>query len=91
MAESELTDLQDLVASPGWARLRDHAKQTWVVQFYTAVERLLDSPDSDVAAKARQAAAARRAVDTLLGWPEERIGTIKRGEDKPALGRRGAL
>ena len=94
MADTELSDWKDLIDSPGWARLLEHARQTWTgPTILGLVEQMADKPaDSEALAKLRQMIAAKRAVERLLQIPAEAIARIERNEPNAApLGRRGAL
>ena len=74
-------DLDNLVKSPGWKRLKAWAQSEWSDRLLTHTEQAANTAD-DVQAlnKLRQVIAARRAVEMVLGWPDEQIKRL----DAPA-------
>lgn len=93
---SEQDDLDNLIKSPGWLRLKSWAEHEWKEQERLHSRRAADEL-SDVAAinKLRQVIAASQAVDLVLGWPESQIQKMhaKRAASAqpPQLSRRGSL
>ena len=88
---------RDLLDSPGWTRLVEHARAEYGGDMFAAqVERLADMPhDPDALSHLRQLLAAKRAVLRLLALPEAAIAKAKRHandvEDAGTMSRRGRL
>ncbi len=88
---TELEDLDQLIRSQGWLRLKQ-----WVsdAQIFAA----LGDRENEIAVdKARQVAAASKAVERVLLWPSERLSQLAQAvemREKDALvpmSRRGSL
>jgi hypothetical protein len=88
---TELEDLETLLASPGWARLVAFANREWSSEQYRQrVQRALDtvpSPDKagDAAILIMRLEDTAKAVDNVLAWPAFRLRQLRQ-----AGGRRGA-
>ena len=88
---SELEDLEALLASPGWARLVGFVNREWSSEQYRArVQQALNTisaPDkaNDAAVLIMRLEDTAKAVDNVLAWPGFRIQQLKL-----AGGRRGA-
>lgn len=94
--DTERLEWQDLVQSPGWARLVKAAKAEWDGPgFVNLVDALVDKPDDGLAmSKLRQMMASKRAVERLLNTPRERLAHLDRLPDLTLTGaasRRGSL
>lgn len=93
---SEQDDLENLLKSPGWLRLKENVTQTWGEQLAQYVTQATTEADDVMALnKLRQVVAAKTAVERLLAWPAERLrhlaDGVERIVDRPGLSRRGGL
>lgn len=72
--DQEREDLDALVKSPGWHRVKQWAKEDLAARMATATEGAANLTD-DVAAlnQLRQVIAAKRAVELALNWPDDRL------------------
>jgi len=77
----EQTDLESLVASPGWVRFCAFSLREYDSNFLEHVNNVLaDAANDDKRCidKMRQMAAVRQQVRRLLEWPEKRIKDLQR-------------
>jgi hypothetical protein len=92
---TEHAEWRDLVDSPAWARLVQHAREEWLGPAFAArVEALADRPDDAAAlSQLRQMLAAKKAVERILKVPEEALARLERGQvsAEPWPTRRGPL
>lgn len=71
MTDTEKDDLESLVASPGWARLKAYAQAEYGPQI---IMRVAAEPDDAAALlKLRQATAINGAISVLLDYPARRL------------------
>ena len=93
--DTEHHEWRDLVASPGWVRLKAHAEAEWTGPAFTnLVEALANKPDDlEALSKLRQVLAARKAIDRLFRVPGEQMAKLAREavSDDTARSRRGPL
>lgn len=77
MSDNEVSDYDNLLKSPGWLRLLQHAKEDWAAQVDGGVAAAANELDDVLALnKLRQVVAAKKAVERLLAWPAERMRTL---------------
>lgn len=91
---AELEDLDALVRSAGWARLKDYVVQEWRTRMDAKVRAAVSSPDDLLAMRhLQQVVVAKEAVEQIMGWPEERLNAIRRTQthDVVNFSRRGSL
>jgi len=89
----EREDLDALVKSPGWLRVKQWATTDLQARMMQATEGAANLTD-DLAAlnQLRQVIAAKRAVEVVLHWPAARVATLTAAaepEREPALSRGG--
>ena len=91
--DDEAQDWRDLIACPGWARLKGYAADLFsAAALERHVELALDGADAAALGKLRQIVAAKRAVAQVLTHAEAEAKRSKPEETgMPHLGRRGAL
>jgi hypothetical protein len=92
----ERDDLEQLVRSPGWISFKRYADQRWTNEIDRLMSGAVGDPDDTLALnKMRQVIAAKKAVEQLLAYPEERIKDLaQKSADQHApltLSRRGGL
>lgn len=87
--------LSDLVKHPGWALFTQHCLEEWGLQgarYHQEMEKALNEEDSKIAhLKALQVAAAKKIVESMLGWPGQEVSRLSRLEEPvgASLGRGG--
>lgn len=75
---SELDDLQNLIKSPGWLRVKAFGEGEWSDNITRHIGQAADDRDDVMALqKLRQVLAAQKAILRLLAWPEERIQALE--------------
>lgn len=94
--DQEREDLDALVKSPGWHRVKAWAKHDLAQNMTQATEAAADLTDDVVAlGRLRQVIAAKKAVEMALNWPEERLAKLVSDaagqEREPSYSRRGGL
>jgi hypothetical protein len=89
MSDTEKDDLESLLASPGWARLKAYAQAEYGPQIIMRVA----TEENDAAAllKLRQATAINGAIDVLLDYPGRRLKELAPVEDARSRFARGGL
>lgn len=95
----ELSDLESLLAHPGWQRFSAYALSRWGPESLMAHVKtaLNDKDDAAAVSKLRQAAVASDQILTLLNWPEQRVkmlnvkgaSTVTQMADELNFSRRG--
>lgn len=71
---TEKDDFENLVKSPGWLRLRAHAKQQWTDDLATQMRAAVGTADDVLALqKMRQVIVAKDAIERLLQWPDDQL------------------
>lgn len=93
---NEKEDLQTLITSPGWLRVVNYATQEWQEQIARHMETAAnDTNDLMALQKMRQVIAAKKAVERLIAWPEERLRAMQASTERvmapPSVSRRGTL
>lgn len=95
---SEKEDLDQLVHSQGWLRVKAFASKEWSEQHEAHVRRAANEVNDAMAIqKLRQVIAAKEAIERLVQWPHERMRQLdaaeKSNETEQAqpLSRRGSL
>jgi len=81
MDTTELEDLEQLVALPGWRRFASSVKQTdaqFVANIMVSVSGLAPHTDEELARKTRASVEHRETIDYVLDWPEQRIRKLRR-------------
>ena len=93
----EKQELHDLVLSPGWLRLCEHARLEWrdgYPQKMKLARMNAKAEGEDAGVAMDKVDAASDAVNALLSWPKERIAAIEsrheRDHAEPAISRRGS-
>src|SRR5690606_22422063 len=87
-------DLENLIKSPGWLRIRAWAAEEYAAQLLQHTELAAnDTNDAAALHKLRQVIAARKAIQTALGWPERELQKYRVPEqtDQFASLRRGGF
>ncbi len=80
---TEKEDLDALLTHPGWLRVDRYAREYWSGQISEMVAHAAnDRDDTQALNKLRQIVAAKRAVESLLAWPKERIGQMERRAER---------
>lgn len=79
MTNDEKDDLDALVASPGWARLKAYAQAEYGPLLMTRVAEETD--DAAALLKLRQARAVSGAITVLLEYPTRRLRELQPVED----------
>lgn len=75
---SEREDLENLVKSPGWQRVQQWAVTEWREQIAQATDTAANAVnDTEALNKLRQVIAARKAVELVTGWPDDRLKALK--------------
>lgn len=94
LGETELEELESLLASPGWRNFLRYSQADWGPETYRrkvqqALGLVPDRPRAED--HVLQIEAAARAVERLLAWPEQRVRELRaKQESRPqALGRGG--
>lgn len=92
---AELEEWASLVTHPGWLRLRQWASREFGDRVLMGVEQAANDRDDVLALnKLRQVIAARKAVEAVMSWPEQRMRTLQTqptGDPMPSFSRRGGL
>lgn len=93
---SELEDLDQLVASPGWQRFVAMANEQWAASsewFLNELDQALKTDDTAGHTHFRQVRAAQREIQKVLRMVPERIKALKQPEKPadPVMSRRGGL
>lgn len=90
---TEREDLENLVKSPGWQRVRQWAISEWREQIAQATDTAANATnDTDALNKLRQIIAARKAVELVTGWPDDRLKELTRSAaPRPFSLQRGGL
>lgn len=75
----DLQDLEDLLASKGWAWLQTHYESEWgATAFLVKLERIANGTDDSLKkGQTEQAWAARRAIEGFLRKPSESIAKAR--------------
>jgi len=94
--DQEREDLDALVKSPGWHRIKAWATSDMSAHMLAATEQAANVTDDAVALnKLRQVIAAKKAVEMTLNWPEDRLKALTavaaRDERDQSFSRRGGL
>lgn len=81
-SSDEREDLEALVASPGWRLFVVYMMHDFDERFCTGVESIAakDPTDATAMVRVRAFVAQREDRRMLKAWPEDRIKTLKRGE-----------
>lgn len=78
MADGEAADLENLIKSPGWLRVRRHTEQEWIEHIDQHLGHATNDTDDLLALqKLRQVIAAKRAAEAVLAWPAHRLAQLK--------------
>jgi len=83
---TEFEDLDQLVHSQGWLRFQNFVSKEWGDQLQ---QHLLtaanDREDTIALQKIRQVLAAKREIDRMVAWPQERLQQIEQAAEKREL------
>ena len=95
---TETEDLDQLVHSQGWLRLKSFAADEWTARLEShLLQAAGEREDAMAANKIRQVLVAKAAVERLLKWPTERLAELERAKQSRLtaeclpLSRRGTL
>ena len=94
--DQEREDLDALVKSPGWHRIKQWAASDMAAHMAQATEQAANVADDALALnKLRQVIASKRAVEMALNWPEDRLRQLTsmaaQQEREQTYSRRGGL
>ena len=93
----EREDLEALLASPGWLRLLEYARQQWTVGNPQKIKLAIKdatASNQNVAEAVQRVDAANDEVNAILSWPKQRVQSLLTYETAntwSALSRRGGL
>lgn len=97
MSVETISIIESGLEHPFWKLWRDHVAQEWGpsgTRYLAELEKALNLlEDGAAASQARQIVSARKAIEQLMAWPEEKLGQLKRS-DTPmpgSMSRRGGL
>lgn len=89
----EKSELEQLVTSPGWLRVMEHARKEWKEDYPVKIKLAMTS-GTDATIAWNRVDAGSDAVNALLSWPSERLRTmaerLARDQAAPSVSRRGA-
>ena len=93
MSETLKEELETLLKLPGWLRVREYARQEWVVGLPTRMMQAAEEPQADAAIKRVKYAADQ--INIVLSWPQDVVKhleqqTVTANQGHP-VGRRGTL
>lgn len=95
---SEREDLDQLIRSNGWLHFQEYVRREWSVRLeQLLLQAAADREDVIALQKIRQVLAAKREVERMVKWPQERLAELTRAEQArdaaqhEPLSRRGSL
>lgn len=94
MTTTEREDLENLIKSPGWQRVQGWARTEWMENIARHTEVAANATnDTDALNKLRQVIAAKKAVELVIDWPDQRLKAlaqqVTQAERIPSLQRGG--